>query len=106
MKGQLTIEFLFAAAAYLAFIFILISANNSVLVNMVAATNGTYYTAEAQYLAILYSIKEINSPNLAYPIAPTCTISQSSVICGSKTEKFTMPIYVYRTGVFFGKEII
>jgi len=107
MKGQLTIEFMFAAAAYLAFIFVLIHENNATLQKLTDTARDPIYTANAQYISVLYSIKELNNPNTAYIIERTnCTISETSVICGTTEKRFMVPIYIRRDGGAIGKEIV
>lgn len=106
-KGQLTIEFLLMAAIFLAIISVLLYQQSEISKKLISFLNSTDYSTKAKDVSILYSIKELNNPDMRYESPQIlrlvregkCIIGEPYVVCGPLGEGFSTQIYIWRTDI-------
>lgn len=94
MRAQLTIEFLLLTVAYLALLFVLISAFSKISKTLENSFEKAIYSVSANKVSSLFSTKTINNPYLRYKMKKEeCTIGEI-VVCGREEKFGTAPVYI------------
>lgn len=115
MRGQLTLEFLFASAVYLAFLFVLVSAHDATMQGAIETSRKAHYAASSNNIAILYPMLRLNNEYVEYAEkekrwvgdAKICAVYGTElVVCGPLNDSITVTVYSGRALKHLNAEIV
>lgn len=84
MKGEISIEFLTAFAAYLVLLLLLIASFSHFYAQLEDSQEKVFAKAKGEFVSLLYSVRDTNNPcqRVRTELARGCAIYEEEVSCG------------------------